>query len=141
MQPMKPLSEQLADMSAAAKSVEDAAAQARREGRERVDAMVADARANADAVSKEVDQHISDTQDAMASSWHDFQSRVRSDVESMKAEMAARKYDREADRAAANAAAAERRAEYAVAVATMAIWNAQETVLEAISARAEAESY
>lgn len=138
---MKPVSEQLAEMSATAKDVEDAVAQARRERRERVDAMVSEARANADAVAARIDADVDATQSALVEGWRGFRDNLRDGADRMKADIADRKHERDAGRAQADAEAAESRAEHAIAVATVAIWNAREMALDAIAARAEADSY
>ena len=138
---MKPLSEQLAEMSATAKEVEDTVAQARKAGRDKVDAMVAEARANADTLATQVDQDVGAAQSAVVDGWRGLQTTVRADVDRVKADIDAAKYEREADRAQASAEAAERRAEQAIMVATMAIGNAKVMTLEAIAARATADAY
>ena len=67
---MKPLSEQLANLSVRAKNTEDAAAAAQKEAHDKVDARVAQAQASAEEAIQKVNQNIKSASDTPSAKWN-----------------------------------------------------------------------
>src|SRR5829696_8180610 len=137
---VKELSEQLADMSAEAKKVEDAFAAIAEE----TDAKAAErrdkTRAAATAAVDQLDQGVGSVEDSVAGHWQALQSRVKSEITDIQTGMADRQQARDVDHAEQQAAAAEARAERAVAFAAAAIQTAGLAVLDSAVARREAQA-
>ncbi|HEX6737950.1 MAG TPA: YtxH domain-containing protein, partial [Vicinamibacteria bacterium] len=74
---MKPLSEQLADLSARAKKAEDAAAAARTETRGDVQARADKLQADADARAARMEQDAASAKDKVAGQWAGMQAQVK----------------------------------------------------------------
>jgi hypothetical protein len=97
---MKPLSEQLANLSVRAKNTEDAAAAAQKEAHDKVVARVAQAQATAEQAVKKVDQNIKSASDTASAKWNGMKAKIAADMDDLKSKVAQRKHDLSVKRAA-----------------------------------------
>jgi len=135
---MKPLDQQLADLSVRAKETEDAFAAARNETRERVMARREEARADAAALADRVDREIRTIGDSAAGQWSALQAKVVSDIERLRVTYDERQHERGVDRAANRADRLESEAAIAIDVAVASIEDAKRAVMDAVVANLEA---
>ena len=137
---VKPLSEQLADLSARAKSVEDASAQAKKETHDRIVARRDQVRTAATAATEKVNQDIKSVKDTTDSHWASLRSKVATDADYLKAKMQEGAHRIEAKRAENYAEVMEERASAAIDYAIASVEQAKLSVLDAIIARVDAEA-
>ncbi len=137
---MKPLSEQLADLSKHAKAAEDDAAAAQKEARTAVQARVEKLQADAAARGARLDQATKSAKSDVADRWTAMRSQVRAGIEGIKADLATKKAERDAGRAERTADSAEYDAAVAIAFAYDAIDYADAAVLDAVIARSDADA-
>jgi hypothetical protein len=135
---MKPLDQQLADLSVCAREVQDDFAAARKETHDRVVARREKARASAAALADRVDKDIQNLGDSAAAQWNALQAKVASDISRLKATYEQRQHDRSVDRAVHRADRLESEAGIAIDFALATIEDAKRAVLDAIAARIEA---
>jgi DNA polymerase II small subunit/DNA polymerase delta subunit B len=135
---MKPLDQQLADMSACAKDAADTFDAARRETHDRVVARREQARASAAAFADRVDKDIQEVGDWMSGQWNALQAKVASDISRLKATVEQRQHDRGVERAVKHADRLESEASVAIDFALASIEDAKRAVLDAVAARIEA---
>jgi hypothetical protein len=141
----KPVSEQLADLSARAKQAEDsvaaasAAAKAQATGmiQEREDEM----RAAAAQRKASAQQHATAARDSVTSAWTGITSKVQSDVDGIRARIDYKKYQHDRDKAVKAADEAEENAIASINFALDAIDYAESAVLDAVLARETADSF
>ena len=96
---MKPLSEQLAILSARAKHTEDAAAAAQKEAHDRVVASVAQAQAAAEQTGQKVNKNIQSARDTASAQWDGMKAKIAADMDDLKSKIAQRKHDLDVERA------------------------------------------
>ena len=137
---VKPLSEQLADLSARAKSAEDAAAAAKKETHDKIVAQGAQVRSAATAATEKVNQQIKSVKDASDKHWASLKAKVTADADYLKAKVDAGKQKIEAKRAENYAEVMEGRATGAIDYAISAVEQAKLAVLDAILARVDADA-
>jgi len=137
---MKPLDQQLADMSACAKDAENSFTAARKETHDRVVARRERARESAAAFADRVDKDIQDVGDWMSGQWSALQAKVSSDISRLKANFEQRQHDRSVDRAVQHADRLESEAGVAIDFALASIEDAKRAVLDAVAARIEASA-
>jgi hypothetical protein len=137
---MKPLSEQLADMSARAKTAEDNIAAAKKEAREKVVARREQTRAAAAAAVARVENDIRSAGEDVAGQWQALKAKISADVERLKSDRAERKHERDVSRARARADRLAMEAEVAIDYAIASIDDAQVAVLDAVIADLEAQA-
>ena len=135
---MKPLDQQLADMSVCAKEAQDAFATARKETHDKVVARREQARASAAALADRVDKEIHDVGDAVAGQWTALRAKVTADIDRLKTTYEQRQHDRSVDRVAQRADRLESEAGVAIDFALASIEDAKRAVLDAVAARIEA---
>lgn len=135
----KPLSQQLADLSARAKNAEDALAAAKKEAHEKIDARKEQARAAATKATEKVNQDLKSVGDTAARNWTAVRAKVASDIDHLKAGVARAKHDLDARQAEHHAERLERDAGVAIDYAIASIEQAKLAVLDAISSRVDAE--
>ena len=137
---MKPLSEQLEDLSIRAKKAEDDATAARSEAHAaiqvRVDKLQADTAARAAAVGAAT----ASAKDAAVGRWTTLQQQVKAENDKIRADIDAKKAEHDAARAERKAERAEGNAVAAIAFAYDAIVYAESAALDAIMARADADA-
>jgi hypothetical protein len=136
---VKPLSEQLADMSASAKKAEDAMAAARKETHDKIEMRREQARAAASAAAAKVDADIKSVGAAVTGQWNALQTKVAADIDRLKAKQAQRQHERDVKRAKDRAERMEREAGIAVDYAIASIEDAKLAVLDAVIANVEAQ--
>jgi hypothetical protein len=137
----KPISEQLADLSARAKEAEETVAATRTQGAASVQKRADEIRAAATQHEEAMRWQASDAQAGVASAWSGLTSRVQSDVDEIRAKVDVKKYEHDRDRAAKAADEADESASLAIDFAFYAVDNAETAVLDAVVARETAASY
>lgn len=131
---VRPLSERLEEISARARRAEEHVRRAREEGDEKLRARLSERKADAEARASQIEGDVSST-------WSELRAKVRSQIDEIKADLDERKYERDAKHAAKRADKAEEHAAAAILFALDAIDYAESSVIDAILARAEADSY
>ena len=141
---MAKLSEQLADLSVRAKHAEDAVSAAQKEAHDKVLARREEARAAATAAAEKVNRDIKSAGDsvksagdAAAKKWSAFQTKVSSDLQSIKEGIAQKKQDLDVKLAEKHADHLEWEAGLAVDYAIAAVEQAELAVLDALAGRME----
>jgi len=137
---MKALSEQLAELSVRAKSVEDGFTAAEKEAREKVTTRKTEAIATAKTAVERVNQQIQSVGEATAKDWNALQKKIVSDMNAVMTFAANAKHDLEAQRAENRAELMECDAGFAIDYAIAAVEQARLAVLDAIDARLTAEN-
>ena len=137
---VKPLSEQLADLSARAKSAEDAAAAAKKETHDKIVAQGAQVRNAATAATEKVNQQIKSVKDASDKHWAALKAKVVADADILESEGGCGEAKIEAERAENYADVMEGRATGAIDYAIAAVEQAKLAVLDAILARVDADA-
>jgi hypothetical protein len=136
---MKPLSEQLANLSVRAKNTEDAAAAAQKEAHDKVVARVAQAQADAEQAVQKVNQNIKSASDTASAKWNGMKAKINVDMDDLKLKVAQRKHDLTVKRAANYSQLLDEDASCAIDYATASIEQAKVAVLDAIAGRLEVE--
>jgi hypothetical protein len=136
----KQLSEQLADLSARAKSAEDAAAAAKKETHDKIVARREQVHSAAAAATDKVNQEIKSVKDASDTHWASLRAKVTADADYLKGKMREGKQKIEAKRAENYAEVMEGRATAAIDYAIASVEQAKLSVLDAIIARLDADA-
>jgi prophage DNA circulation protein len=136
---MKPLSEQLANLSVCAKNTEDAAAAAQKEAHDKVAARVAQAQSSAEEAVQKVNQNIKSASDTASAKWNGLKAKIAADVDDLKAKVTQRKHDLKVTRAANYSQQLDEDASYAIDYAIASIEQANVAVLDAIAGRIDVE--
>ena len=136
---MKPLSEQLANLSIHAKNTEEAAAAAQKEAHDKVVARVAQAQAAAEQAVQKANQNIKSASDAASAKWNGMKSKIAADVDDLKSKVAQRKHDLGVKLAANYAQMLDEDAAFAIDYAVASIERAKLAVLDAIAGHIEVE--
>ncbi len=97
---MKPLSEQLANLSVRAKNTEDAAAAALKEAHDKVVARVSQAQAAAEQAVQKINQNIQSASDTATAKWNGMKAKIAADMSDLKSKVAQGKHDLNVKRAA-----------------------------------------
>ena len=137
---MKPLSEQLANLSARAKKAEDDEAAARKEERAKIQSRVNKLQADTAARVAKVDMAATKAMDAAVARWTTLQERVKAENDFIKADLDVKKAEHDAAGAQRKAHRAEDNAAAAIAFAYSAIDYAEAAVLDAVIARTDADT-
>lgn len=137
---MTQLSEQLADLSVRSKQAKDDIATAQTEARAQVQARIDQLKVGVASRTAKVKAAAEAMGETAATHWAVLQSQVQERVDGFNADVAAAKSEFEADRAKRKAERAEANAEGAIDFALAAIDYAEWAVLDAISARADADA-
>jgi hypothetical protein len=137
---MKPLSEQLADLSVRAKKAENDAAAAQTEAREAIQTRVNKLQADTTARVAKVDAAAASAKDAVVGQWSTLQKQIKADNDRMRADIAANKAEHDKTRADHKATRTENYAGAAIAFAYDAIDYAESAVLDAVIARSDADA-
>ena len=136
---MKPLSEQLANLSVRAKQAEDAATAAQREAHDKVVARVAQAQASAEQAVQKVDQNIKSASDTASIKWNGLKAKIAADMNDLKSKVAQRKHELSVKRAANYSQLLDEDASFAIDYAIASIEQAKMAVLDAIVGHLEVE--
>jgi hypothetical protein len=137
---LKPLSDQLSDLSVRAKNVETAVKAAQKEGHDKLVSRTAEARASATAAVDKVKQSIKDARDAGSTKWGAMEAKLGADLDVLKARVMEKKSAIDASIAEHEAEDTEEAASFAIDYAIAAVEQAKLAVFDAISARLDAEA-
>ncbi len=135
----KRLSEQLAELSVRAKSVEDAFAAAQKEAHEKLSARKDEARAAARKAVEKVDQEIKAATASAAKDLTAVKAKISADLNVLKADMQRAKHKLDIKVADMRATEMEWEAGFAIDYAIASVEQARFAVLDAIEARQAAE--
>ena len=136
---VKPLSEQLADLSVRAKHAEDAFSAAQKEAHDKIEARKQKARAAATTAVEKVDQKIKSAAADGARDWDAVKAKVAADMAALKANIAEAKHNHDVKRADGRADRLEWEAGFAIDYAIASVEQANLAVLDAIDGRVEAK--
>jgi len=136
---MKPLSEQLAELSSRARNVEDAFAQAEKEARDKINARKAQAIVSAQSAVEKINQQVKTIADSASRDWAQLQAKITSDMSDLAKYVAQAKHKMDIHRAEDRADFLEVDASFAIDYAVAAVEQAQLAVLDAAEARRVAE--
>ena len=136
---VRPLSEQLSDLSVHAKNAEDAVAAAKKEARDKIVARRDQTRADVNAAIEQVNQDFKSVGNTASRDWSAVKAKVASDAAALKAGIEARKHDLTVARAENYAEMLEDEAAFAIDYAISSVEQAKLAALDAIVGRAEAE--
>ncbi len=137
---MKPLSEQLAELSARAKKAEEDAAVAQTEQRAKIKARAEKLQADADARAAKVTSDVKVAKDSATAQWHTMQQQVKANNDRIRAKIDAMKAQDRKDSAEFTAELAEENAAAAIWFAYDSIDYAEAAVLDAVYARSNADA-
>jgi hypothetical protein len=129
----KPLSEQLANLSARAKNIEDVAAAAQKEAHEKVVARVAQAQATAEETIQKVNENMKSAGDTTSAKWNGLKAKIAADIDHLKSNVAQKKHDFDVKLAAKHAELLDENASFAIDYAIASIEQARLAVLDAIA--------
>ena len=135
----KPLSQQLADLSARAKNAEDAVAAAKKEAHDKMMARREQTRAAATAAFEKMNKDIKSVEDTASQQWSALKAKVAADMNYMKGNIAEFKHERDVKRAENRADRLEREATFAIDYAIASVEQAKLAVLDAVIGRVDAE--
>jgi hypothetical protein len=136
---MTPLSEQLAELSVRAKSVEDAMASAEKEAHDKIEVRKEQARAAASYATEKVDLELKSAENSAARNWDAVRAKVSADIASLKANIARAKHEHDVKRAENRANRLEWEASFAIDYAIASIEQAKLAVLDAVDGRVAAQ--
>jgi len=136
---IKPLSEQLADLSVRAKHAEDAFSAAQKEAHNKIEARKQTARAAATTAVEKVDQKIKSADADGVRDWNAVKAKVAADMAALKANVKEAKHNHDVKRAERRADRLEWEAGFAIDYAIASVEQANLAVLDAIDGRVEVE--
>jgi len=136
---MKPLSQQLSELSVQAKKTEDHVAKAQSETKERVKQHLEEAHRDAQAALDDVKDRLQRTSEGTKTHFDQLKVKVDADMERMREDASARKTKFEAWQANNYANDKQADAEAAIYYAVAAVKMAETATLDAIEARGRAE--
>jgi hypothetical protein len=136
---MKPLSEQLADLSVRVKDTEDAAAAAQKEAHDKVVARVAESQAAAEQAVQKINQNVQSASNAASAKWNGLKVKITADMADLKSKVAERKHDLTVKRAANYSQLLDEEASFTIDYAIASIEQAKVAVLDAIAGRLAVE--
>jgi len=134
----RPLSERLADLSRRAKAAEDAAVAARAETKQKVAQRIDQARTSVEQLKERIQLDASSATEETKEQWKELQGRIAKRVDKIKEDFSIRKEEFAADRAVVRADLLEDEAAAAIDDATSSVEYARYAVLNAVSARLDA---
>jgi hypothetical protein len=137
---MKKLSESLRELADHVAKIEKKVAAAEKQNEEKVEAAIDASKADAKARQDEFKAKVSEGKAGVASQWEDLQANYNQQVAQIKSNLEAKKETVELNRAKNRADDAEDYAAASIAFAIMAVDEAEIATLEAIGARAYADS-
>ena len=136
---MKPLSEQLAILSARAKNTEDTAAAAQKEAHDKVVARIAQAQAAAEEAVDKVNQDIKSATDTASAKWNGLKAKVAADIDDLKSKVAQRKHNLDVKLAENQSKFLDEQASLAIDYAIASIEQAKLAVLDAVAGHLKVE--
>jgi hypothetical protein len=136
---MKPLDQQLADLSLRAKKVQDEFDAARKETHDRVVARREQTREAAAQAADRVEKELQAAGASLETQWNALRQKVTSDIDRLKTRLADKQVERNVHRAADRATRKESEARVAIDFALATIEDAKLAVLDAVIADIEAD--
>ena len=136
---VKPLSEQLADLSGRAKRAEDAFSAAQKEAHEKIETRKQEARAAATTAIEKVNQEIKSADSKAARDWTTLKAKVAADMTTLKAKAVQTKHNLDVKIDEDYADEMEWEAGFAVDYAIASVEQAKLAVLDALDSRAQAD--
>jgi hypothetical protein len=136
----RPLSEQLADLSARVKNAENAVAAAEKAAHDKVIAHRDRAHAAATAAIEKINRDMKSVSKSATGSWNALKAKVVADIDAMKAHAALRKHEADVEIVDDQAERQEETAAFSIEYAATSIELAKLAALDAIVSRARAES-
>jgi hypothetical protein len=136
---MKPLSEQLAELSVRAKGAENAFAGAKKEAHDKIEARKAEALSAAKTAVEKVNQHIKSAGESATRDTKALQAKITADVNALKAHVVKAKHGLDVKLAEKQAELLEFDAGFAIDYAIASVEQARLAVLDAIDARFAAD--
>ena len=136
---VKPLSEQLADLSIRAKNAEDAVAAAQKEAHDKIVARKEQARTAATAAIEKVSQEAKSARDSTAKNWNTVKAKIAADMSTLKAKAVNVKHDLDVKTSERRANEMEWEARFAIDYAIASVEQAKLAVLDALDSRVQAE--
>jgi hypothetical protein len=136
---LRPISEQLADLSVRAKHTEDTIAAAQKETHDKLVARKEQAHAAATSAVEKVDRQFKSVNDSASQRWTAMRASITADMNALKARVATQKFEHDVKRADKHADQLEQEAGFAIDYAVASIEQAKLAVLDAIDARLAAE--
>ncbi len=137
---MKPLSEQLQDLSQRAKKIEDSAAATRQKNQAELQRRHDQLRSDIESTGKKLETSAAEAKDNVRSGWADIKRRIDERLATANAKIQERKTERDVNRAESRAQAAEDDAADAIALAVYVLDQAEYAVINAALDRAVADS-
>jgi hypothetical protein len=135
----KRLSDQLADLSARAKSAEQALDAAKKEAHDKLVARQQKAHAEATEAIEKVNQEAKSANEAATRNWASVKAKIADDMNRLKANVAHKKHERDVKRADSRAEDLEWEAGFAIDYAIASVEQAKLAVLDALDSRFAAE--
>ena len=136
---MKPLSEQLADLSVRARNTEDAVAAAQKEAHDKIVARKEQAHAAATKAVEKVNQAVKLVDDSASQHWSAMKAKIAADMNALKTRVATQSHERDVKRADKHADQLEQEAAFAIDYAIASVEQAKLAVLDAVDGRLAAE--
>ncbi len=136
---MKPLSEQLAELSRRARNVEDQFAQAEKEARGKIEARRAQALTAAQSAAEKINQQVKAVAANASRDWAQLQAKVAADMTDLAKYAGQVKHKIDVQRTEDRAEFLEADAGFAIDYAIAAVEQAQLAVIDAVEARLQAE--
>lgn len=136
---MKPLSEQLAELSVRAKGVENSFTDAKKEAHDKIEARKAEALSAAKTAIEKVNEQLKSAGESATRDTQALQAKIAADVSALKAHVIQAKHGLDVKLAESHAEILESEAGLAIDYAIASVEQAQLAVLDAIDARLAAD--
>lgn len=135
---MKPLSDQLQDLSQRAKKLEDSAAAARQQDQAELERRRDQLNSDMESTRRKIETSAAETKENVRSGWADIKRRIDERLADARTKIQERKAERDVNRAERRAQDAEGDAADAIAIAIYVLDQAEYAVIDAALARAAA---
>jgi len=136
---MKPLSEQLQDLSQRAKKIENSATAMREKNQAELERRRKQLESDMKSTGQKIETSVSDARENIRSGWADIRNRIDKQLAGARAKLEERKAERDLNRAERRAQTAEDDAADAIAFAVYVLDQAEYAVVDAALARADAD--
>jgi hypothetical protein len=136
---MKPLSDQLEDLSQRVRKVEDAASATREKNQAKLERRRDELKSTIESTGKKLETAAAEAKENVRSGWADIKSRIDERLAGTRMKLEERKAERDLNKAERRAQAAEEDAADAIAFAMYVLDQAEYAVVNAALARADAD--
>jgi len=137
---MKPLSEQLQDLSQRAKKIENSATAAREKNKAELERRRTQLDSDIKSTGRKIEASAAEARENIRSGWTDIRNRIDKQLADARAKLEEHKAERDLKRAENRAQAAEDDAADAIALAVYVLDQAEYAVVDAVLARANADT-